>query len=75
MSLKVLGKEPEKKEYVYPLAYKSKSSGAVVLFTGLKTGVALSSSQSHYLGKHQSGWREHTDTNTWEPIDISIVHP
>jgi len=75
VSFKVLNEKVEPKKYVYPLVYKSKITGLVVLFTAPKTGLALSSNETHYFGKFQDGWVAHTDTKTWEPINISIQHP
>ena len=77
MSLKVLGKEEQKKEYVYPLAFRNLMDGKIVLFYGISYGAVIDTgtSKQAYLGWTRTCWVNHDETTEWEPIDISIVHP
>lgn len=56
--------EFNKPEYDYPLAFKSKTAGnLIVVFTALTTGIEVSSENS----KVQDDWTPHTEY-VWEPI-------
>lgn len=57
---------------MYPLYKRSKSNGAVVMFTGISTGTVLHVGRSSYtVGYSSSIWGSHTNSSIWEDYKLS----
>ena len=60
----------EKEEITYPIYYKLKKSSLVVKFTGLQSGEVVVNSKHYNIGDKSTTYRSHTDTNTWQQLDV-----
>ena len=60
----------EKEEFEYPIYCKLKDSSLVVKFTGLKSGEVVINEEYHNVLNERSDWIKHTDTNTWQQLDV-----
>ena len=60
----------EKKEIKYPIYCKSIDSSLVVEFTRLNEGKVVVNSKNRNKGETSSTWSSHTDTNTWQQLDV-----
>lgn len=57
---------------MYPLYKRSKSSGAVVVFTGMSTGTVLHVGRTSYtVGHFSSSWNSHTNSSIWEDYKLN----
>lgn len=76
----LFGSEKEKQEFTYPMWFKSKASGNIIEFIGLKTGKAIYLNPlnidqfSPTIGIVSSNWTPHTDTNNWEQVENPNEH-
>lgn len=52
-------------EFKYPMWFKHKSSGAVIKFNGVKSGVVIVGSRIHSIGSSSDNWIDHNNTNEW----------
>lgn len=70
--IEALKKQNTEKEGVkYPIYCKNKHASLVVKFTGLKFGEVVVNSVFHdEVGKKRNDWREHTDTDVWQQLDV-----
>ena len=60
----------EKEEITYPIYYKLKKSSLVVKFTGLQSGEVVVNSKHYNIGDKSTTYRSHTDTKTWQQLDV-----
>ena len=60
----------EKEEINYPIYCKSKCSSLVVKFTGLQSGEVIVNSKHYNIGDKGTTWISHTDTKTWQQLDV-----
>ena len=60
----------EKEEINYPIYCKLKKSSLVVKFTGLQSGEVVVNSKHYNIGDKSTTYRSHTDTNTWQQLDV-----
>ena len=74
MSVKIIEKKQEEKKYNYPLAFKLVDYDTVVLFSALTVGTVVKTASSLSLGNTSHLLSAHTDSNVWEPVDITICH-
>jgi hypothetical protein len=59
-------------EVTYPKTYRSRSTGIVVLFTGLRTGVELAGPEGEsHVGEYSTEWPPCTCSN-WEPMPDAV---
>ena len=55
-------------EFKYPIFKKSKITGLVVRFTGLKEGDVVISDTKWLAGEHHDNFTPHTDTDVWKDV-------
>ena len=60
----------EKEEFNYPIYCKLKYSSLVVKFTGLQSGEVVVNSKHYNIGDKSTTYRSHTDTKTWQRLDV-----
>ena len=60
----------EEEEIAYPIYYKLKKSSLVVKFTGLQSGEVVVNSKHYNIGDKSTTYRSHTDTKTWQQLDV-----
>ena len=73
-----LGKEIEtlkkqntkKEEFNYPIYCKHIYSSLVIKFTGLQSGKVVVNSNHYNIGVKSTTWASHTDTKTWQQLDV-----
>jgi len=65
---------PVRPEIQYPLAYKSKQSPLVVLFTKLQEGIVIVEGEGYPISRFSSTWSEHNRKDIWESINVTINH-
>ena len=69
--IEALKKQSEKEEFTYPIYCKLKDSSLVIKFTDLTTGeVVVNNNRHEQVGKKYNKWIEHTDTKTWQQLDV-----
>ena len=68
--IEALKKQSEKEEFNYPIYYKLKKSSLVVKFTGLQSGEVVVNSKHYNIGDKSTTYRSHTDTKTWQQLDV-----
>ena len=68
--IEALKKQSEKEEITYPIYCKLKVSSLVVKFTGLTTGELVIGNEYQKVGKKYNKWIEHTDTKTWQQLEV-----
>lgn len=75
MSIKI-EEVSQPQEFVYPLAFRSKHYGYVVLFSDERSGVVVSGANGiRGIGEFWDTWDSHTNSRTWEPVNLTISHP
>jgi len=62
-------KEP-KKEFIYPMYFKYKSSSLIVKFEALQKGMVVQKFQICRAGNYSVNWVAHTNTLVWEQVDF-----
>ena len=60
----------EEEEIAYPIYCKLKYSSLVVKFTKLKFGEVVVNDKYTNIGDKITTWTSHTDTNTWQQLDV-----
>lgn len=79
MSFEIVENKKVVKEFAYPLAFRARNGDMkVVLFVAESTGLQLFNDDHSSPQKpcpFHSGWVPHTESKTWEPVDLSIAHP
>lgn len=60
----------KKSEMIYPIYCLSKSSGLIVKFDGLNTGIVVRQDYSYDVDKYRIDWQKHTDMDTWERLSV-----
>ena len=68
--IEALKKQSKKEEIKYPIYCKLKGSSLVVKFTGLQSGELVVNSKYSKLGTTFNECRVHTDTNTWQQLEV-----
>ena len=68
--IEALKKQSEKEESKYPIYCKFKDSSLVVKFTGLQSGEVVVHTYPHNVGDNRNDWIKHTDTDTWQQLDV-----
>ena len=56
----------------FPIIKKSRLTDLIVLFTDVREGVVLNSSE-YNIGSHSDEWIESTDNDVWENFEGEIV--
>lgn len=62
----------------YPIYRKSKASGQIIKFTGLKEGTVVvrgNKGTSAEVGKYKDTWVKHTDTSIWDELTETELIP
>ena len=64
----------QERQFDYPLAFRSKKSGAVVIFYGRNKGLRVVCTNDVDVFYHSDVFTDHEESDTWEPVNIKLSH-